>query len=123
MNSIQLMEGFLYIPFDKDLKFVSSAIENMYSNIPITELTEIIDVMCKQNGLNTEIRNEIIKIYNILTKPNYFQCEDLQYIQEDGLAMGAPTSYIIFEIYLKYLENTKIFYILLKHHIIGYLDM
>jgi hypothetical protein len=35
--------------------------------------------------------------------------------------MGAPTSSILSKIYLKYLENTNIFYILLKHHIIGYL--
>jgi hypothetical protein len=90
-NSIQLLEDLLDIPFDKDLKFISSNIENMYSNIPITELTKI-EVMCKQNRFNTEIKNEIIKICNILTKQNYFQYEDLQYIQEDGLAMGAPTS-------------------------------
>jgi len=34
--------------------------------------------------------------------------------------MGAPTSSILSEIYLQYLENTEIFDILLKHHIIGY---
>lgn len=33
--------------------------------------------------------------------------------------MGAPSS-VFPEIYLKYLENTKIFDILVKHHIIGY---
>jgi len=54
------MEDLLDIPFDKDLKFVSFDIENTYSNIPITELTKIIEVMCKQNRSNTEIRNEII---------------------------------------------------------------
>ena len=32
--------------------------------------------------------------------------------------MGAPTSCIVSEIYLQYLENTKIFDILVKHHII-----
>jgi len=57
---------------------------------------------------------------NILTKQNYFQYEDLQYIQEDGLAMGAPTSSFFSEIYLQYLESTKIFDILLKYHIIRY---
>ena len=114
------MEDFFDIPFDNDLKFVSSDKETMYSNIPIRELTEIMEVMCKQNGLNTEIRNEKIKMLNILTKTNFFQCEDLQHIQEDGLAMGAPTSSFLSEIYLHYLENTKIIYILLKHHIIGY---
>lgn len=114
------MENLLDIPFDKNFKFVSSDFENMYSNIPIRELTEIIQILCKQNGLNTEIRNEIIKIYNILTKPDYFQFEGLQYIQEDGLVIGAPTSSILSEIHLQYLENTKIFDILLKDHIIEY---
>jgi len=57
---------------------------------------------------------------NILTKQNYFQYKDLQYIQENGLAMGAPTSTIFSEIYLKYLESTKIFDILLKYHTLGY---
>jgi hypothetical protein len=33
--------------------------------------------------------------------------------------MGAPSS-VFPEIYLKYLENIKIFDILVKHHIIGY---
>jgi hypothetical protein len=118
-NTNQLMED-LDIPFDKDLKFFTFDIENTNSNISITEITKIIEVMCKQNRLNMEIKNEIIKTCNILTKENYFQYEDLQYRQEDGLAMGAPTSSILSEIYLQYLENTKIFDILLKQHIIGY---
>ena len=75
--------------------------------------------MCK-NDLNTVIRSEIIKICKILTKHNYFQYKDWQCIQEDILAIGAPTSSIFSEIYLQYFENTKIFDILVKHHIIGY---
>jgi hypothetical protein len=76
--------------------------------------------MCKQNELNIDVKTEIIKICNILTKQNYFQYENLQYIQEDGSAIGAPTSSVLSEIYLQYLESTKIFDILLKYHIIGY---
>ena len=61
-----------------------------------------------------------MKFSTILTKQNYFQYRYLQYIQEDGLAMGAPASSIFSEIYLQYLENTKIFDILTKNHIIWY---
>jgi len=99
------MEDLLDIPFDKDLKFFSFDIENTYSSNPITEITKVIKVMCKKNRLNMEIKNEIFKICNILTKQNYSQYEDLQYIQEDGLDMGAPTSSILSEIYLQYLEK------------------
>ena len=108
-NTIQLMNNLLDIQFDQDLKFISFDITNMYSNIPITKLIKIIEIMCKQNDLNIEIKNEIIKMCNILTKQNCFQYKDLQYIQEDGIAMGAPTSSIFSEIYLQYLESTKIF--------------
>ena len=39
------------IPFDKELKFVSFDVSNMYTNIPTNELIEIIENMCKRNGL------------------------------------------------------------------------
>jgi len=91
------------IQFDQDLKFVSFDITNMYSNIPITELIKIIKIMCKQNVLNIEIKTVIIKMCNILTKQNYFQYKDLQYTQEDSLAMGTPTSSVFSKIYLQYL--------------------
>ena len=41
-------------------------------------------------------------------------------MQDYGLAMGAPTLSIFSEIYLQYLENTTIFHILTKHHILVY---
>jgi len=56
------------------------------------KLTETIEQMHNQNVLNKELRWEIIKISTILMKQNCFQYRDLQHIQEDGLAMGAPTS-------------------------------
>ena len=34
--------------------------------------------------------------------------------------MGTPTSPIVSEIYIEYLENTTIFHILTKHRILGY---
>ena len=38
---------------------------------------------------------------------NYFQVKDTTYIQNDGLAMGAPTSSsVLSEVYLQHLENT-----------------
>jgi len=34
--------------------------------------------------------------------------------------MGAPTSSVFSEIYLQYIQNTEIYNLLLKYHIIGY---
>ena len=67
-NTIQLMNNIRDIPFNKDLKFVSFDITNMYTNIPITEIIKSIEITCKQNDLNIKIKNKIIKICKILTK-------------------------------------------------------
>lgn len=91
----------------------------MYTNIPPQELVEIIKIMCKQNDLNKITYNEMVKICDIITQ-NYFWYNNLQYIQEQGLAIGAPTSSIFSEIYLQYLENTKIFNFLKNYHLIDY---
>ena len=52
--------------------------------------------------------------------PNYFQYRDQIYKQKTGLAMGAPSSSILSELYLQYIEHTIIFDTLTKHNILGY---
>jgi len=69
--------------------------------------------MCNQNNINEELKHEIRKLSQVLIKQNYFQDQDIQYIQEKGLAMGTPVSPVFSEICLQYLENTKILDILL----------
>jgi len=69
-NTIPLINDLLDIQFEQDLKLVSFDTMNMYSNIPITEVIKIIEITCKQNDLNIEIKNEIIKMCNILTWKN-----------------------------------------------------
>jgi hypothetical protein len=66
-NTIYFMKDLLEITFDKDLKFVSFDITNMYSNVPVKELIKIIVLMCCQNDLNKEL-NSGTKICKILTK-------------------------------------------------------
>jgi hypothetical protein len=53
-------------------------------------------------------------------KQNYFQFNDNVYTQTKGLAMGAPTSSVLSEIYLQFIEYTTIFNILTQQKIISY---
>lgn len=53
-------------------------------------------------------------------KQNYFIHNDNIVLQEDGLAMGAPSSSIISEIFLQYLEQTKLPPIANKLKLINY---
>lgn len=68
----------------------------MYSNVLIKELLEINRFMYSQNDIVEEVSKEITKYSKNITQQNYFQQEDLQYVKEEGLALGSPTSPIFF---------------------------
>jgi hypothetical protein len=59
-------------------------------------------------------------ITHTILEQNYFKFQNQCYIQKTGLAMGAPTSAILSEIYLQHVEHTKIINILTQNNILGY---
>ena len=60
------------------------------------------------------------KYFKIQIHQNNFQHKYVQYMQEEVLARGATTSSIFLggEIYLKYPQNTNIFNIVMKRHVV-----
>jgi hypothetical protein len=56
----------------------------------------------------------------LIVTRNYFKFQDKTYLQKNGLAIGAPTSSALSEIYLQFMENTKIFDILRRSRVEGY---
>jgi hypothetical protein len=67
--------------------------------------------------LNT---NQLINLSKVILEQNYFHFENNFYSQESGLPMGSPTSSVVSEIYLQYMENTAIFDIPVHKNITGY---
>ena len=63
---------------------------------------------------------KIIKLSKTFIDQNYFQFLDATYIQSEGLAIEATASFKLSEFYLQYLENSKIYNILLGYDIEGY---
>jgi len=92
----------------------------MYTNIPTKDLISIINNICKNHNIQDTVTREIISITNLIITQDHFSFQDKTYVQNNGLAMGAPTSSILSEIYLQFLENTKIFDILKEEKTIGY---
>ena len=92
----------------------------MYTNIPSQQLPDIITYLCKQNYVDHPTQTEIPKLCDTILKQNYFEFQDTFYFQTQGLAMGAPTSSILSEIFLQYIEYTEICNIIKQHNIIGY---
>jgi hypothetical protein len=70
--------------------------------------------------MEEKLKQEFMKIYRLLIEQNYFRFQDTVYLQKEGLAMGATTSSIFSEVYLQYIENTEIYYILLNPKVEGH---
>jgi hypothetical protein len=93
----------------------------MYTNTPRAEVINIIEDTLKNNTQTpTHIKQELITPLKATLEQNYLQFNNKFYKQNDGLAMGAPTSAILSEIFIQYLQHTKIIRILNEHHIIDY---
>ena len=119
-NSVHLMKDLSEIPYNPDLRIASLNISNMYTNIPTKDLLNIIQNICENNGLESAVKQEILSLTRLIIMQNYFRFQNRTYIQKSGLAMGAPSSSILSEIYLQFMENTKIFEILKNFKIEGY---
>jgi hypothetical protein len=101
-------------------KVCSFDIKNMYTNIQQKELINIIYNALANNDTPDDQKNEIVKLVKTILNQNYFQHNTQIYIQQEGLAMGAPTSAILAEIFIQYLEQNYILQTLQKHHILDY---
>ena len=87
----------------------------MYSNIPTTDLMTTLRKLCEVNNVDDRTTQDIMRIAQTLLEQYYFRFRETIYIQNEGLAMGAPTSSILSEIYLQYMENTTIYELLIKY--------
>jgi hypothetical protein len=120
LNTTQLIEDVADIPYNNRLKLASFDITNMYTNIPTNELLNITDKLCQNNLIDVSIKENLIMLTETVIDQNYFQFLDTTYIQSEGLAMGAPTSSVLSEIYLQHLENSIIINLLITYSVTGY---
>jgi hypothetical protein len=65
-------------------------------------------------------QQELLQWFDIITQQNYFTHKKQIVIQQDGLAMGAPSSGLIAEIFLQHMEHTHLANLTHKHNIINY---
>ena len=119
-KTAQLMNDVTDLPYDRNIKFASHDINNMYSNVPIEEMITILGKLCEINSIEDKTKQDILKITQVIVEQNYFRFQDMIYVQNEGLMIGAPAFSIFSEIYLQNLENTKITKLLLKHEVEGY---
>jgi hypothetical protein len=119
-NSAHLMEELSKVDIHNNIRLCSFDITNMYTNIPTEDIGHIITMILNNNYIGIDNIYEIIHFTDIIFKRNYFEFNKIVYKQNEGLAMGAPTSAIIAEIYLQYIEHTSTQEILEKHKIVSF---
>jgi hypothetical protein len=70
-------------------------ITNLYTNIPIRETRDILFDKLEQNNIEPKTKQELMKWFDTITSQNYFTHNGNIQVQNDGLAMGAPSSGLI----------------------------
>jgi uncharacterized coiled-coil protein SlyX len=109
------------IEINSDTRMCSFDIENMYTNIQRKEVTNIINNILENNiEIETNTREEIIFIMSVIMKQNFFQFDQQYYEQTEGLAMGAPISAILAEVFIQYMEHKYIYPVLRTRKIVAY---
>jgi hypothetical protein len=83
-------------------------------------LIDTINNVLTNNNTPDDQKREIITLVKSIINQNYIQHDNQLFTQNEGLAMGAPTSAILAEIFIQHLEHNDIIKILQKHHIIDY---
>jgi hypothetical protein len=92
----------------------------MYTNIPTTEVKELIaNILNRNPHFDKERKEELINLVNIVLEQNYLEYNNQFSKSNEGLPMGAPTSAILAETFIQYLEHTTIWKVL-QHRILDY---
>jgi hypothetical protein len=93
---------------------------NLYSNIPVKETRTILADTLKYYQTDPQTQQELLMRYDVTTRQNYFAQNQDIISQHDGLAMGAPSSGLIAELFLQHTDNTHLAHLSHKHRIINY---
>jgi hypothetical protein len=78
----------------------------MYINIPFKHIIRHYRDYMLNNGIESTLRQEILRITRLIITQKYFHFQDKTYRQKKGLAMGAPQFLHPFRD-SQYMENIK----------------
>jgi hypothetical protein len=111
-NTAYLMTYLNEVKINQNTRICSFDIVNIHTNISTYIINNIITETLLKQGTHMQSTREIILIISTILDQNYFIHNNQIFQQNEGLPMGAPTSAILSEIYLKYVEHNNILNIL-----------
>ena len=126
-NTRELIKTLVSIPILPQHSLASLDISSLYTNDPVEETKDIIANTLVEKKVDSHIRQELLNWYDTITHQNYFSsnrkilfCNGKILIQQDGVAMGTPSSGLIAEFFLQNLEDTHLMQLFGKHNITAY---
>jgi hypothetical protein len=119
-NTTDLLKKLKNTPILPHFTLASLDISDLYTNILIKETHEIIAKNLDNNHAEPQKKYELLNWYDTITQQNYFSNKDKIIIQQEGLAMCAPTSGVIAEFFLQHLEDTYLIHLSNRHKIAAY---
>jgi hypothetical protein len=119
-SSADLIKDIKSIPYCDTLRLASFDINNKYTSIPTDELPSILEKLCPIFSVYHTIKQEIHAVTKLILRQNYYEFQNNTYKQSNGLAMGAPSSSVLSQLFLQHLENTVIYDTLGTENIAGY---
>jgi hypothetical protein len=117
-NSTKLIHNLNYVNIKENIKLFDRYHKYLHE-CPLAHVTNIIKSILNNNKqVSKKNKHELLTMLSTLLEQNYIQLNNQYYKQNDGLAMRAPMSAVIpAEVFIQYLEHTKIIEIL-KEYII-----
>jgi hypothetical protein len=94
-NTKELIQKLEDTPWPPHFKLESLDIKNLYPSIPTKETKTILESTLKKYNINPQTEQELLNWYNTITQQKYFTNNNNILIQQDGLAIGAPSSSFI----------------------------
>ena len=119
-NTTDLLQKLQVNPMSTNFTLASLVITNLYSNIPVTETRTILTDTLKYHQTDPQTQHELLMWYDVITRQNYFSHKQDLLSQRDGLAMGAPSSGLIAELFLQHMEHVHLTHLSHKHGNIDY---
>jgi hypothetical protein len=119
-NSPQLIHDLLDLKFEPQYRLCSFDISSIYTKIHTDVLPNILQNVMEAQSVDTGYIRHILTLVQVVLGQHYFRHENELFQQIEGLAMGAPTSSLLSEVFLQSLEHNTIYDILVEHKIVAY---
>jgi hypothetical protein len=88
-NSTTFIHTLVQNKINENTKLCSFDIENIYANVPITDVKNTVnEVLNRNNEKEIEIE-EILELVDVVLEQNYLRINEQHYIQNEGLAVEA----------------------------------